>query len=82
MDISEKRTVLNKTLSDFMSEASQSFMNLSLQLKNHPDNADNLKQLDRIFKKLIDFNRTIGIETNNIFNELESINLKLSKAID
>jgi len=82
MDISEKRTVLNKTLSDFMSEASQSFMNLSLQLKNHPDNADNLKQLDRIFKKLIDFNRTIGIETNNIFNELESINLKLSKAIE
>jgi len=82
MDITEKRTKINKLLSDFMSETSQSFMNLSVLMKQHPENSDNVKQLDRIFKKFIEFNRAIVDETNNIFNETESVNSKLAKLIE
>lgn len=81
MDIAEKRKITNKMLGDFMSEASQAFLNISTNLKSIHQTEDLQKSVDKVFKKLIEFNRAIGNETNEIFNYIESVEKKVEKLI-
>lgn len=79
MDISEKRTMLNKLLADFISEASQNFMNVSAEIKKFSYNVETQKQLDKIFKKILEFGRSIGNEISIFFNEYEELTARHEK---
>jgi len=81
MDISERRKILNKLLGDFMSESSQAFLSISNQLKLIPQTDELKKKVDRVFKRLIEFNRNIGNETNENFNQYDSLLHKYDKLI-
>ena len=81
MDLEEKRKVINKMLGDFMSEASQAFLNISTKLKSINQTEELQKQVDGVFKKLINFNRSIGYETNEMSNYIDSMQKKLDRLI-
>jgi len=81
MDISERRKILNKLLGDFMSESSQAFLSISNQLKLIPQTDELKKKVDRVFKRLIEFNRNIGNETNENYNQYDSLLHKYDKLI-
>ncbi|MEW6195017.1 MAG: sigma 54-interacting transcriptional regulator [Bacteroidota bacterium] len=68
MDIKSKRQYVNKLLADFVSSSSESFMNLSAQLKSNPEQ---VKILDKIFSKIIDHNKMLGSEFASLIEELE-----------
>ena len=80
MDLSEKRQIINKNLGDFVSKASEGFMNLTSSLKSIDGGKESLKNVDALFRSLMDFNRKVTKEVNIIFDSYESLNNNLERS--
>ncbi len=78
MDITEIRQKINKLMGDFISEASSEFLNLSGQLKVDKASKETIGHSDKLFKRMIEFNRTLSKELNLLINEHEKLLDKLN----
>lgn len=79
MNLSEQRHTLNKILSDFVSNSSSKFMELSSNLKDGDADPKTLKEVDKIFKSILDFNRNVTKNLDELIEESEKLDTKLEK---
>lgn len=71
MNVPEIRQKINKLLGDFTSQASEGFLSLSNELKNSNVPPEQIKNVDKLFKKLIEFNRELSSSLNSVLNDSE-----------
>lgn len=79
MDLSEQRHKINKILSEFVSQSSTRFMGLTTDLKKYVDDPELLKQIDKVFKSILEFNRSVTRELDELFEKNEKLENKLAK---
>ena len=79
MDLTSKRQTINKLLGEFVSHTSEGFMELSAVLKEHPESS---KRLDKLFRKLMEFNRSLSGEFQKALDELEKAEQEMVKISD
>lgn len=82
MNTSEQRQTLNKKLSDFISSSSSEFLELSKELKVNSASDESTKRLDKIFKRLLEFNRSFSQDVNDLLEEVQKIESLLNKIRD
>ena len=68
---SEFRQRIQKLLGDSVSQVSSAFMNLSAELKSSSNAAPLQKGIDKVFKMIIDTNRTLSQEVNSLLDHQE-----------
>ncbi|MEW5799276.1 MAG: sigma 54-interacting transcriptional regulator [Bacteroidota bacterium] len=76
--MSELRQKYQKLLGDSMSKLSSEFMELTALLKSSQASAELSKKVDKLFKMLMESNRTLSGEANSLFDQIE----KLEKTIE
>ena len=79
MEISEQRHKVNKLLSEFVSHSSTRFLNLSADVKNAANDPELLKQIDKTFKTILEFNRVLTKELDELFYQNDKLENKLEK---
>jgi Nif-specific regulatory protein len=76
MDTKIKNQQLNKSIGEFVSQLSQGFVDLSNKVKDTPELG---KDIDRLFRKIMDFNRGISNDIKELIEECEKIESDFSK---
>lgn len=76
MNVIEKRQTINKYLGEYISQTSEWLMNLSAGLK---DDLELSKSIDKIFKKLLDYNKVFTKEFQSLMDEIENNRKELDK---
>lgn len=76
MDTKIKNQELNKSLGEFVSRLSQGFVELSSKVKDTPELG---KDIDRLFRKIMDFNRGISNDIKELIDQYEKIESDFSK---
>ncbi|RJP58367.1 MAG: GAF domain-containing protein [Ignavibacteriales bacterium] len=79
MEISEQRHNVNKLLSEFVSQSSTRFLNLSSDIKKAANDPELLKQIDKTFKSILEFNRVLTKELDGLFYQYDKLENKLEK---
>lgn len=79
MEISEQRHKINKLLSEFVSQSSTRFLNLSADVKKAANDHELLKQVDKTFKSILEFNRFLTKELDELFYQNDKLEDKLEK---
>ena len=82
MDTSSKRQVLNKLLGEFTAKISEDFMKLSAGAKNVSGNQELDKQVDKTFRKILEFNKELSKEIHQVLDGLELFTSKIEKLND
>ncbi|MDP3446239.1 MAG: GAF domain-containing protein, partial [Ignavibacteria bacterium] len=81
MEISRKRQIINKILGEFVAKSSEDFMQLSSLLKNGESGTDTSKHVDKMFRKIMEFNKEISREIQLLLDEHENSAEKIQKLI-
>ncbi|MFA7289623.1 MAG: sigma-54-dependent Fis family transcriptional regulator [Melioribacteraceae bacterium] len=79
MDTKIKNQQLNKSLGEFISQLSQGFVELSGKVKETPELG---KDIDRLFRKIMDFNRGISTSIKELIDQCEKVELEFGKLRD
>jgi len=79
MENSEQRHKINKLLSEFVSQSSTRFLNLSADVKKAANDPELLKQIDKTFKTILEFNRVLTKELDELFYQNDKLENKLEK---
>ncbi|MCF8241801.1 MAG: sigma-54-dependent Fis family transcriptional regulator [Melioribacteraceae bacterium] len=79
INLSESRQSLNRKFGDYISQISDNFMTLSQKIKSGNVEPEIQKEVDKIFRKLLDFNRMFNNEINNIFEGCEKYSDNLDR---
>src|SRR5690349_223044 len=74
---SEIRQRVQKLLGENMSKLSSGFMELSAELKSQNNSPEALKKVDRLFKLLMEFNRSISAEITGLMDAREGDDKRL-----
>lgn len=82
MDASSKRQVLNKLLGEFTAKISEDFMKLSTGAKNNSGDQELNKQVDKTFRKILEFNKELSKEIHQVLDGLELFASKIEKLND
>ena len=82
MDTSSKRQVLNKLLGEFTAKISEDFMKLSAGAKNKSGDQELDKQVDKTFRKILEFNKELSKEIHQVLDGLELFASKIEKLND
>lgn len=82
MEIGKKRQIINKILGEFVAKSSEDFMRLSSLLKNPESETDTSKHVDKMFRKIMEFNKEIGREIQLLLDEQEHNAEKIQKLIE
>ncbi len=75
----DKRQNINKQLGDFISKISADFMEISQAIKTDFDQGKALKEIDLLFRKIIEFNRKFTREIDSLFDENEKTQNEITK---
>ncbi|HTK82136.1 MAG TPA: sigma-54-dependent Fis family transcriptional regulator [Bacteroidota bacterium] len=75
---SEIRQRVQKLLGENMSKLSSGFMELSSELKSQNSSPEALKKVDRLFKMLMEFNRSISAELTGLMDDREGDDKRLA----
>ena len=79
MDTKIKNQQLNKSLGEFISQLSQGFVELSGKVKETPELG---KDIDRLFRKIMDFNRGISTDIKELIDQCEKVESEFGKLRD
>jgi uncharacterized protein with von Willebrand factor type A (vWA) domain len=82
MEISRKRQIINKILGEFVAKSSEDFMQLSSLLKSGESGTDTYKHVDKMFRKIMEFNKEISREIQLLLDEHENSAEKIKKLIE
>lgn len=73
MESTEKRQIINKLLGEFVAKSSEDFMKLSSGMKNVSPDQELVKHVDRMFRKIMEFNKELSREVELLIDENESL---------
>lgn len=78
-EFSEKRQTINKMLGEYTAKTSGDFMQLSSELKSFAKNESLYKLVDKMFRHIMEFNKQIGSELNQMLEKYENCLLKMER---
>lgn len=78
MVISEKRQEVNKLLGGFTAKASEDFMTLSSGLKRLSADAELVKHVDKMFRRIMELNKILNGEIESVLNSFELLENKIT----
>lgn len=73
---SSDRQVLNKLLGEFTAKSSEDFLFLSQELKKINSDSELNKHVDRMFRKIMEFNKDISKHINALLDQYENLEKK------
>lgn len=82
LESTSKRQLLNKLLGEFTAKISEDFMKLSAGTKNTSVEPELNKQVDKTFRKIVEFNKELSKEINQVLDNLELTSSKIEKIGD
>lgn len=79
IDSATKRQMLNKLLGEFTAKISEDFMKLSAGAKSYGSDSEAGKLVDKTFRKILEFNKEISKEIQQLLDNYESFSSSLEK---
>jgi Nif-specific regulatory protein len=80
--LAELRQRLQKDLSEMMAQLSSGFLELSMHFKQAGRSAEGAKNIDRLFRLLMESNRALSAELNSLLDQQENLEKRMEQLLE